>query len=281
VSCLRQISISLYLGCLLFFQSQITLAYNYNETTENSFQKIPAAEKYSYDALLLSSKKLKDIPVNLTLTKFNSSKIPPLQRTLSFPLSGTVHNTTSYSQGPDLHVWLNLVRPGSAGSYGSDIVAGGARRALPAKKFRHSADYNAKQVAYGKYKTRQVAQGNEPLGIRAWAGDGYTAGMARHKLNIRRSMSGQEMHHFATNKHSFYAPRFKRIVRRYGLDLDGDWNKMLLPHRGRHPHSYHDRVFEGMDAANKAARGDVDSFLQMFNRNVIDPVVADPTLLYR
>jgi len=56
---------------------------------------------------------------------------------------------------------------------------------------------------------------------------------------------------------------------------------MLLPHRGRHTHGYHRWVVEGMEDAHRSARGDLDTFLREYQRNVIDPVVADPGILYR
>lgn len=49
-----------------------------------------------------------------------------------------------------------------------------------------------------------------------------------------------QLHHFATNKHSTYTRRFEEILREHGinLSLEGDWNKEVLPHRGRHAEAY-------------------------------------------
>ena len=147
---------------------------------------------------------------------------------------------------------------------------------------KHTDKFHAKRRAYEKYAQRQLAKGNKPLGIRAWADkSGYTKGMERHQANIRRARSGQEIHHFATNKHSRFTSLFEDITNIYGLDLDGTWNKMLLPHRGRHTHGYHEFVLEEMRRAHRAARGDVKDFLTNFRENVIDVVIEDPGILYR
>ncbi|ENT1988961.1 AHH domain-containing protein [Campylobacter coli] len=28
------------------------------------------------------------------------------------------------------------------------------------------------------------------------------------------------------------------------MELDGDWNKVKMPHRGRHPNEYHEYILE-------------------------------------
>lgn len=38
-----------------------------------------------------------------------------------------------------------------------------------------------------------------------------------------------------TNKNSKYTHQFEEVAEKYGLKLDGAWNKELMPHRGRHP----------------------------------------------
>jgi hypothetical protein len=39
-----------------------------------------------------------------------------------------------------------------------------------------------------------------------------------------------QIHHFATNKNKFYTPKMNEIAKEYGLDLDGLWNKEVMPH---------------------------------------------------
>ncbi len=37
-----------------------------------------------------------------------------------------------------------------------------------------------------------------------------------------------QIHHFASNKNKKYTSQFKKIASKYGLDLDGDWNKQAV-----------------------------------------------------
>lgn len=64
-----------------------------------------------------------------------------------------------------------------------------------------------------------------------------------------------QMHHFATNKNSKYTPMMKEITDKYGLDLDGDWNKAPMPHIGRHPNAYHLWVLNQMQTINRMQIG--------------------------
>lgn len=94
-----------------------------------------------------------------------------------------------------------------------------------------------------------------------------------------RSVRRLEKHHFATNKNKFYTPRMADIAKRYNLDLDGDWNKEILPHRGRHPNRYHDFVLRGMRRAAREAGGDQEKFLELFEKYIKGPVRLNPDLL--
>ncbi|MGE6259921.1 hypothetical protein ACQKCU_18915 [Heyndrickxia sporothermodurans] len=40
--------------------------------------------------------------------------------------------------------------------------------------------------------------------------------------------------HYATNKSNKYTPKIESITKKYGLDLDDEWKKELLPHQGRY-----------------------------------------------
>lgn len=88
-----------------------------------------------------------------------------------------------------------------------------------------------------------------------------------------------QLHHFASNKHSRYTPQFLKIIKEFGLDIDGSWNKMILPHLGRHPHEYHEFVLLNMQKAQAAAKGSVDEFLRLFDLYVKQPVIKNPELL--
>jgi hypothetical protein len=88
-----------------------------------------------------------------------------------------------------------------------------------------------------------------------------------------------QMHHFAINKHSVYTPLMEDVVKPFGLKLDGSWNKVAMPHVGRHPNAYHEFVLRNMRNAADAAGGSQATFLQLYNNNVIQPVLNNPLLL--
>ncbi|MDR0207197.1 MAG: AHH domain-containing protein [Bacteroidales bacterium] len=88
-----------------------------------------------------------------------------------------------------------------------------------------------------------------------------------------------QMHHFATNKHSFYTPRMQEVVKPLGLDLSSSWNKALMPHVGRHPDAYHRFVLDQMTKASNAAGGNQAIFLQLYNNIVVQPVLDNPLML--
>lgn len=73
----------------------------------------------------------------------------------------------------------------------------------------------------------------------------------------------------------------KEITDKYGLDLDGKWNKGLLPHQGRHPNLYHRWVLEQMKIIDSKANLSQKVFVDFFKRDVIEPVVKDPQRLYK
>jgi hypothetical protein len=88
-----------------------------------------------------------------------------------------------------------------------------------------------------------------------------------------------QIHHFATNKHSRFTKQMEAIAEKYGLDLNGGWNKAAMPHLGRHPNEYHEFVLQGMQKAATEAGGDQAKFLQLFDRYVKQPVLQNPNLL--
>ena len=89
----------------------------------------------------------------------------------------------------------------------------------------------------------------------------------------------KQIHHFATNKHSFYSKQMEAIAKQYGLELEGAWNKAGMPHLGRHPNAYHDFVSKGMQGASIGAGGNQVKFLQLFDQYVKQPVLQNPDLL--
>ena len=115
-----------------------------------------------------------------------------------------------------------------------------------------------------------------------------TAENAFEKSKIDKSLPSvvkkekpEQIHHFATNKSIKYTPRMEAIASKYGLDLDGIWNKQLLPQMGRHPDLYHDFVLNGMRQADMEAGGAADKFLELFDKYVKQPIIDNPDLLYK
>ncbi len=88
-----------------------------------------------------------------------------------------------------------------------------------------------------------------------------------------------QIHHYATNKSKIFTPRIQRIADRYGLNLDAEWNKDLLPHQGRHPNLYHEFVERGMERAARESGLDGEKFKSLFEMYVKDPVRQNPELL--
>ena len=88
-----------------------------------------------------------------------------------------------------------------------------------------------------------------------------------------------QVHHFATNKNKLYTPQMENIANKFGLDLDGEWNKASMPHLGRHPNAYHNFVLRSMQDAAASSGGSQTNFLKYFNINVKQPVLNNPSLL--
>jgi len=109
-----------------------------------------------------------------------------------------------------------------------------------------------------------------------------TAGKVVTTVNSAAKTSSKlptQIHHFATNKHSYYTKQMGEIAKRYGLDLNGSWNKAAMPHLGRHPKAYHEFVLRGMQDAATGAGGNQAKFLQLFDQYVKQPVLQNPSLL--
>ena len=89
-----------------------------------------------------------------------------------------------------------------------------------------------------------------------------------------------QMHHFATNKNKTYTQQFKQIADKYGLDLNNDWNKALMPHQGRHPNAYHDYVLDNMRTFDRVAKGDQKKFLKLYEQ-MKKEITKNPDMLYK
>ncbi len=87
-----------------------------------------------------------------------------------------------------------------------------------------------------------------------------------------------QTHHFASNKNSTYTKQFEKITSKYGLDLDGDWNKAIMPHQGRHPNAYHQYVLDSMIKFDQIARGNTPIFLDLFE-SLKKTIMDNPEML--
>ncbi len=90
-----------------------------------------------------------------------------------------------------------------------------------------------------------------------------------------------QTHHFITNKNKFYTPQMEEIVSTYGLNLDDDWNKAVLPHIGRHPNEYHEFILQSLFMIDYKADGDQQLFLDFFNIYIKQVVIENPDILYK
>ena len=87
-------------------------------------------------------------------------------------------------------------------------------------------------------------------------------------------------HHYLTNKNQEYTPQMKEITDKYNLDLDGSWNKEMLPHGGRHAKAYHKHMLEGIKNIDSVAQGNVEVFLKQFE--VLKSTIrANPEMMYK
>ena len=117
------------------------------------------------------------------------------------------------------------------------------------------------------------------------AGNGFVSGaalgLAKGYIQSRLEKKPMQMHHFATNKNKRYTPQMKAITDKYGLDLNGDWNKELMPHLGRHPNYYHEYVLEQMTQISIIAGKNQNLFLDLYEQNVKMPIRNNPNMLYK
>ncbi len=96
---------------------------------------------------------------------------------------------------------------------------------------------------------------------------------------VKENVLPEQVHHFATNKNKFYTPQMQEIANKYGLDLDGDWNKALMRHLGRHPNEYHDFILQTMYLIDSEAAGDTQKFLALYDLYIKQVVLNNPELL--
>jgi RHS repeat-associated protein len=90
-----------------------------------------------------------------------------------------------------------------------------------------------------------------------------------------------QTHHFVPWQSKKFTQQFKKITDKYGLDLDGDWNKEGLPHQGGHTKKYKQWILRTLQNIDKKAKGSKDEFLRLFEEKIKKPVRNDPSILYK
>lgn len=99
-------------------------------------------------------------------------------------------------------------------------------------------------------------------------------------MYVKGGSKPTQIHHFATNKSKTFTSQFENITKKYGLDLDGDWNKASLLHQGRHPNAYHEYVLDSMQKFDRIAMGDQTKFLNLFDQ-MKQKIISNPEMLYK
>lgn len=106
----------------------------------------------------------------------------------------------------------------------------------------------------------------------------FTKKLAKEVIENTGKAKPIQLHHFLTNKSSKYTGQFEKITKKYGLDLNGNWNKSTLPHQGRHPNAYHDYILNGIRRIDEIAKGNKNKFLKLFE-SIKDEVLNNPDMV--
>lgn len=133
-------------------------------------------------------------------------------------------------------------------------------------------------ITVGTISTKSIL-GNASL----IAGGNSTVGLPQNGDivdNIKETVKTKpnETHHFLSNKNSKYTKQFEDITNKYNLDLDGDWNKASMPHKGRHPNAYHEYIIQNIREFDKISNGNSDVFLGLFNK-MKNNIINTPDIL--
>lgn len=67
---------------------------------------------------------------------------------------------------------------------------------------------------------------------------------------------------------------------RYGLPIDGSWNRISIPHAGPHPTAYHLWLEQLVRTLDAEALGDVDVFLDLWKEYVVAVIESDPSIVF-
>lgn len=173
------------------------------------------------------------------------------------------------ARGEHGYFFAGLAGPEYIGAFVLDLIGAG----IPANEL----DFNVAILTYGQSLGYNITEKvGQKLLMERLRKDGIAV---TSQLEQTVARLGLQWHHFATNKNKTFTPRMANIADRYGLPLDGPWNKELLPHLGRHPNEYHEFVLQGMQRASREAGNNMGKFLQLYETYVKAPIRAHPELL--
>ncbi|MGA5692651.1 T7SS effector LXG polymorphic toxin [Cytobacillus pseudoceanisediminis] len=148
-----------------------------------------------------------------------------------------------------------------------------------AKTVRQAGKGEKALSIYTPVQTPALAQGSVPYNV---LHDPLTKikTLTDDMFGAKGSNKPLQKHHYATNKSKKYTSQIENITKKYGLDLDDEWNKELLPHQGRHPYAYHDYVLDKLSSYDRLAKGDREKFLKLFE-GLKQEVRDNPDMLYK
>lgn len=98
---------------------------------------------------------------------------------------------------------------------------------------------------------------------------------------VVKSQKPLQNHHYATNKNTKYTPKMEEVVKKYDLDLNGEWNIEKLPHQGRHPNEYHKFVYQQIKKIDMMPDMNQRRFINQFEQRVKVPIRNNPDMLYK
>lgn len=100
------------------------------------------------------------------------------------------------------------------------------------------------------------------------------------KMNFWTGHANTQRHHIIPHNNSM-SGIYKEITDKYGLDLDGDWNKIdLVHHRGAHTSNYREWILETLLEIEQIAGSSKEVFLKEFNARIRDALYKYPRLPY-
>ena len=103
--------------------------------------------------------------------------------------------------------------------------------------------------------------------------------VVRYTDNVLSNLPLQN-HHILSNINTRWTPLFEEIVNKYdGLDLNGKWNQIELPHQGKHATEYHQWALNMLRGIDEIANGNTQVFTTLFNERILQPLLENPLML--